>query len=436
MNTPIRSPLSRAAVIAALAMNGACTSSSSTTAGGAAAPNAVGTPEYFDTKMAWERAPLRQHPLHLADGAISGEIESDAPPRIECSSVDGSGTSCSVMATLGEDEYGDARVVDCTVMDRIVHFGVMVKSLQGDLVLTELPVVEAWQVGDGVAGSFEANVRTEDGGVFGTYKFAMLLSRGNIAACVDRAPGGRETFQRVARGLFDSLRFAETDDPPLFTLGYRMREGDQAVGFRYGRLYEREDGTFVEESESFGLRTTEDTWSVLDYRQTVERNVTGEITLYQSALWSDGNGPHVITARPSEGGRFRIKAEVGERSDSLELTPKAPLGTELWSAVALGRIASGNLGSHVYAEPGLEHGDPSLDYILLDHSAPGVVAERQVAHGDYKSHDANLPSDELHVDDRGVVVKEVSSHSVAELLFASGSLPTAATPRPTRRARR
>jgi hypothetical protein len=261
-------------------------------------------------------------------------------------------------------------------------------------------------------------------------KVAALYAGGYTAVCADSFVGGRKTFERVVEGYFSSLRVAENPQfPRLFAVGYRSRSGDRVDGLRYEIIAGRSDGEpgFVEFATAFKLRTDGKTWDVSDWGHTITRDERGEPELYESLFYSNGVGPWVLSAKPSEDGRFRVKSAIGDRSDAIELTPKAPVSTELWSMVEMQKLSAGARKSFRYAQPTLDDGDPSFNYIELSRLGPRLLGEREVRHGELgkrKKSDAKADAfDELHLDERGVVVKEVATNSVVELIHSSGELP-------------
>ena len=153
----------------------------------------------------------------------------------------------------------------------------------------------------------------------------------------------------------------------------------------------------------------------------------GNVDLYRHAI-SGGNGQThaVLTAKPAEDRKFRLKVERGDKSDALESTPKAPLTTELWSASEFAKVARGARPSYRYAILGLDDtGEPEFKYLSITRSSADVLLEEEES---AKKNDKDLAGalkDELHVSSDGSVAKEVGTDSVSQRLFAWGKLPDA-----------
>jgi hypothetical protein len=392
--------------------------------------------------MAWERAPAQTHTIALMDGTIKATVESETTPKTECETNDALDYTCTVEMSFGKDALGDEHTMACLVSGGILPFGPSLKAMQGEFGLTEVPAFAASEHGSGLAVSFVADAAYEDETAFmvRTLKMKALYAKGFVAQCFDAGPGGRETFERVSSGFFGSLQVDDGTHAPMFAMGYRVREGERTTGFRYRRLApgkKDDDAKFVETGIYFRLKTDGKTWSILDTGHRIARDEIGQIDEFRSLLWLDGQGPLRITAKPSEDGRFRIKSEVGARSDAIELTPKAPLSSELWSAAQLESLSSGKRRSYVYAEPTVDEGDPSLTYIFLTAEDDGLVLEEQRDHGAFDDEGgADKTRDELHVDDKGFVTKEVTDHAVHELVYSTGELPQLEDTRTNSRSKR
>lgn len=385
--------------------------------------------EHYERLMSREQGPFSTHPVRLLDGVVMGRAESRVAPVSECETSD-EGFICEVELDMGKDEEGEPQGIHCMVGTDLEQFGLIVKAAQGPTVLLEPPVLEVEPRGPGVAATFTANngMHDETSASVGTIKISSLYAEGYMATCFDLVSGGRATFERVVGGFFDSLELGERPhEPTLFSMAYRVREGDRTVGFRYGYVVTDAKATprFTEHAASFYLRTDEQSWQVRDFEADVVRKEDGTIERYRQQFWRDGQGPFVLSAKPAEHGRFRIKAQAGRQIDAIELTPKAPLGTELWAAAQLGRLVSHETEEHVYAWPTMNDGDPSLSYLFLTPGPQGVVLEQTRRHARFD--EAPDPQDdvrdELHVDARGLVTKEVRTSSVDELLFARGEVP-------------
>jgi len=118
-----------------------------------------------------------------------------------------------------------------------------------------------------------------------------------------------------------------------------------------------------------------------------------------------------------------VKLEVGSQVNALEMTPRAPANTELWSAPHLLAVSSGRAPSYTYSIPSVADRDPTFRSVTVKRTAPGVLVETMSDGSKAASADAS-PGDELHVDERGLVTKLVSATHVSELLFAWGDVPS------------
>jgi len=251
---------------------------------------------------------------------------------------------------------------------------------------------------------------------------------GYTVTCVDVGPGARQTFQRVVGGFFESLQFKpKKSKAALAALGYRTRAGDQDTGFQYAVVHERPNHEgFMEMSMTFRMKTDGKTWSIIDQQGWVERGVDGTVEKLTELYWVDGKGPAVLSAKPSEEGRFRLKFRIGSISNGLDATPKAPLSTPMWSGPELARLSSGALQTYTYARLDVEDSDPIFRYATLTRSGDGVLTTRLSSSppaAAEKASDTPNVSGEIQVNERGQVTKEVTSESVVELIYSFGELP-------------
>jgi hypothetical protein len=377
-----------------------------------------------------EMAPAGIKSVVLLDGLASGELESKTELRPECKKTSADGAQCTVKADLGKDEEGDAADVFCDVTTDAQAFGVLLHTLLGKSRLDEVPELEVAPMGEGITAWFVSDTRRKDDSktVFGTVKLAALYAHGYVGLCFDMSSGGRQTFKRTAGHFFESLRFK--DNPKsnaLFAYGQREQVGDRTTGFRYAVLSKRAepDEGYLEMSTHFVLDTDGKTWKVTDSVRVVVRDDKGGIDKMTDLFWFSGKGPFTLSAKPSEDRKFRLKFDDGRKSSGLESTPKAPLNTELWALPELRRVASGAAPSYRYAFLDLLDTDPAFHYVTLTRTAPGVLLEEQeplTAPGK-KSAAGENSKDELHVDSHGFVIKEVTTHSVSELIHTWGELP-------------
>ena len=372
--------------------------------------------------------PVAAKPVSIFDGQVAGEIESKSDIKADCQHDDG-GAHCSFAADLGPDADDPKLVstIGCSVSDTIRALGPAIKTLIDKTQLDEMPVLEVKQTGEGIAAKFVANASGQDGDnvVVGTVKIAALYAHGYMALCYDGRAGGRKTFDRVVGHFFDTLKLKSTIT--LFALGYQMRDGDRTSGVLYKSIAKRrgesgdEEG-FLEGGVAFRLVTDGKTWSTFDFAVLAERDARGTVEKVTDSFWKEGNGPMVLSAKATEEKKFRLKVEVGDKSSGLESTPSAPINSELWAAPELARVAAGTAPKYRYAVLDLDEQDPAFAYMLITRSAPGILSEVQETK---KKPAAGTPpsKNELHIDNHGIVTKEVDSTSVTELVHTWGSLP-------------
>jgi hypothetical protein len=186
-----------------------------------------------------------------------------------------------------------------------------------------------------------------------------------------------------------------------------------------------EEPGIVEYAVFFHLAADEKNWQTLDIAHAVVRDDQGRLAKYGVLHWPHGQGPLSLIAKPTESGKFRVKRVLGHSSDAIELTPKAALSTELWSAPELRKLAKGELESFDYGFPALDGDrDPSFAYSVFSPSGPGVVDEKAVTHAKMNKDAASTGnSHELHIDERGIVTKQVDATLLTELIVSSGALP-------------
>jgi hypothetical protein len=389
----------------------------------------------YQRLMSRESGAFAKHRLQLFGGLVTGEYEASVVSKVECTPEGDEGdSSCELRIALGQDSDGDANDILCLIdtTPRGPFGTVIANRLQGGQ-LIELPRLTVAKVGDGASAGVVANwvKQAESVNTVGTLKVASLFSQGYSATCSDIRPGGRKTFERVVGELFRSLKFAPNPKRPAYlTTAYDFRQGDRSTGFRYSVVEKRIGGKpgSAELDLAFRLHTDGKTWQTMDSSLLVARDASGNVELYRHAL-SGGNGKThaVLTAKPSEDRKFRLKVERGDKSDALESTPKAPLTTELWSAAEFAKVARGARPSYRYATLGFDDsGEPTFHYLSITRSSTNVLLEEEES---AKKNDSDLAAalkDELHVSADGSVAKEVGSDTVSQRLFAWGKLPDVA----------
>ncbi len=405
-------------------------------AGVPGAPSGHGNESAADTQArlaryrAWEPEPLHEQAVSLADGTITAKTVAAGPPKIECKNVEGH-QRCGLTFDLGRDHEQVSHFVECAVelMPVPLPFGVMLHQVLGKAVLLEPPTADVTWVGEGLQASVAAELKVEDNErvVVGTGKMAVHYAPGRTTVCFDNGSGARAAFHDVTMKLFASM--TSKADPNVVTeTAYVIRRGDVPSGFQYYVVRKSDDGGFVETVNDFGLSANEKAWHVSDRLVAVTRDQKGVVENFRSSHWSDGNQAGVsLSAKPAEGRKFRLKLEYGEKSDALEVTPKASISTEAWEAAGLLRVASGAQPQHRYALLYVnEDGEPALAYSKLTRARPGVLSEEIERAETKKAKAHETEKNELVVNARGQVEKQVSTDSIAVVIHTSGNHPSRA----------
>ncbi len=386
---------------------------------GAAGATSKSTAELF----AREHAPMKKQAVSLFEGRITGKIEAAAPITPECT-MDEKRWYCSFSVPMGQDAAGDEYSVECDATAGTTPFSEAVKSVQGqDSTLTTPPVLWVQTRGDALRVQFTANLAArDDENTVGTLKLAAYYADGYTLMCHDRRAGAMKTFPRVVNGFWDSLVRTPTSTP-VAVQRYLLREGDTPVGFREKYAQRTDDGGIEETYLSFRMRTDGKTWSVWDHGQYWERDADGKVLEVTHTWWQDGAKSLTMNAKATEAGRYRVKSTVGEASNAIELTPKAPLGTE-WSSALKFRELGAAKKEFRYADPKLDESqDPSFNYIVLRPAKTGLLKETEEPHVAPRGNKRTPSADDLFIDERGVVKKEVAEDHVAELIFERGTYP-------------
>jgi hypothetical protein len=378
---------------------------------------------------AWEAGALKRFHLELPEGAMSADVEAAAPPKVSCKDHDG-GRTCGITVPLGTDEDGVVRAFECSATWSPIPlpFGMMTQTTMGDLRLEEMPQFDAeWSQGPQPAliAKFSAPAmgQTEENTLIGNVKIVARYVPGHTMFCGDTGAGGEKTMARVAGGLFQSVQVKDINNGVLLQNASRERKGDTPSGFNFAFVRKNDDGGYTEVRSGFHLATSEKHWDVRDFTAHVTRNDKGAVESLRQMYWDDKRVAGILSAKPAEGGKLRLKFEHGGKSDALEITPQATLSTELWESPALLRVSSGTAPAHRYAFLSVaDDGEPTLAYAKLARLRGNVVQEEIEVPG-AKGKNQNREKNELTVDERGFVVKQVSKDSVDERLHQSGNLP-------------
>ena len=381
----------------------------------------------------WEASQLKMFHVELPDGVMSADVEAKAPPKVECKTLDDGNRSCGIALDLGKDDEGDPRTMECAATWNTIPlpFGVMVRAALGKFGLDEPPRVSiAWAAGSdgGLVARFNANAsfETPENTIVGTAKFAARYTPGHTLFCTDTTGGAEATMLRLTNQLFDSAKVKGLADGVVIQEATKERRGDAPTGFRFSFIRKAEDGGFTEVSSSFRVKSTDEHWDVMDYLRAATRDQKGTVESLRQVYWVNPKHTLVLSAKPGEQGRLRIKLESNGKSDAIEVTPQAPLSTELWESPSLLRVGSGGSPRHRYAFLAVsDDGEPTLAYANLTRIRDGLVQEEVEVHGKKSKNAEKSQKNELSLDDRGFVLKQVSSDSVDERIHFSGALPLA-----------
>lgn len=380
---------------------------------------------------AWEPKGLSRRTVQFPDIFMSAEIESKAEPKVSCEKLESGSLVCNVGVDLGPDDDGDANGFSCTaVVSRIpLPFGLLFKQTLAGRTIEEVPIVEVENLPKDITASrvvVPSYGERDQSTAFATTKVAVAYGPGYTLTCEDNGAGGSAAFRRISSRFFTSAAFSKMPPAPMLRAAFKQRRGESVRGFSLATVHKEEDG-YWESHQSFYLETNGKSWSVFDGQQIVERDAKGAVESMRHTRWFDGGAPVVVSAKPGESGKIRVKVEGPGKSESIEMTPKAPVSTELWEAPALRKVSSAAGGSHKYAFPSISaDGEPTLHYAALSRAKVGVVLE-EIDHGTKKkktsAEEEHVEKNEISVDERGFSTKQVSAENVYERLFLTGELP-------------
>ncbi|NOU34160.1 MAG: hypothetical protein HOO96_40225 [Polyangiaceae bacterium] len=391
------------------------------------------TAERVRAWRAWEPSGLRTFHVELPDGLMTADVDAKEQPKVECKNGEDEMRVCSLVIELGKDDEGTPRTLGCAAASASapLPFGVLVSRALGKMRLDELPRVEvAWGKGSGGDGSLVArfdadgSYETDDQSntMYGSAKIAARYAPGHTFFCGDTSTGQRKATERLTTQLFESVKIKGIPER-VVQQAYVERRGQTAAGFRFGFVRKADEGGFFEVESQFRVESTDTTWEVRDYTTSVTRDAKGVVETVRRVGAVGGEYVSVLTAKPGEAGRLRVKLEAGGKSDALEITPRVALSTELWESPSLLRVAGGRAPKHRYAYVTTRDGEPTLGYANLTRVRPGMVQEEIEIQGVKVKDQAKQQRNELSLDERGFVTKQVSSDSVYERIHLSGSLP-------------
>ncbi len=409
---------------------------------GAAAPTPAEGAARVARWRAWEPKGLSRRPVAFPDISMSADVEAKTEPKVGCQKLQNGSLLCSVQIDLGRDDEGEAKGFTCTAfIDRApLPFGVLLKRTLAGRTIEEVPLIELESLPKDVTSSrvvVPSYGEQEQSTLFGTTKVAAAYGPGFTLACEDNSAGGSAAFRRISSRFFASASFSKMPPAPMLRAAFKQRRGDSIRGFALAAIQKEDDG-YLESHQSFSLETNGKSWSVVDSQKVVERDAKGTVESMRDTRWFDGDAQIVLSAKPSESGKIRVKIEGGGKSESIELTPKAPLSTELWEAPALRKVSSAAGASHRYGFPSISaDGEPTLVYAALSRAKAGVIFEEiDRAKKKKSTEEEHIEKNEISVDARGFSTKQVSAENVYERLFLTGDLPVAGAAKgsPRRRA--
>ncbi|NOU31819.1 MAG: hypothetical protein HOO96_28280 [Polyangiaceae bacterium] len=378
----------------------------------------------------WEAPAMKTFHVEMPEGILALDVEGTAAPKVECAQQKSGSPLCSFTVELGKDAEGDAHSITCSAHwgDLALPFGIMVHESLGKFALEETPrVAVSWNGGTegGLVATFyaAAGLSSEQTYLVANAKLAVRYTPGHTLFCGDIMGGGEKTFGRVVQKVFETAKVKGQNDRVVSQIAYRSRRGDAVTGFTYGHIRKDDDG-FVEALTHTSLEADDKNWDLRDFTNWVSRDADGSVSMHRKGYFEGVKAVAIVTAKPSEGGRLRVKIDRDGKTDAVELTPLAPLGTELWEAPSLLRVGAGTLPSHRYAFPAIaDDGEPTLRYSELSRIKDGVVEERIATHGAKSKTTETSQRNELTLDAQGSVSKQVSSDSVIERLYLFGGPP-------------
>lgn len=392
------------------------------------APDPAALAATRDRQRTWESGALPKQRAESPNKNMSFEAESSTQPKVECSQESGHEV-CSFEVHVGKSDSGTDRQIDCATVwhNEPLQLGAFIHKVLGKCVLDESPELTVRKsADDSLAARFKANCSHDEDGTryFGTAKVAINYRPGMTTICGDIGPGAIKTFDRITSQIFDSTK-TRTPEDFLYQSSSRGRRGDTVNAFSYSYVHKTEDG-FAEHHTHFYLHDEEKSWNTFETSLSIERSTDGDVETYARQYVKNGDTLASLSAKPSENGRFRLKAERSGHSDSLEITPQAPLSSETWEAPSLRRVANSSNASHRYSFVELsDDGDPTLGYSKLTRGGENVVLEEFESSGKRKKTDEPKEKNEITVDAGGFSIKQVSAHSVTERLGSTGALPPA-----------
>lgn len=391
---------------------------------------------------AWEPKELPKHRIQFADIGMTAELESATEPKITCQKLQSGSMLCAAEVDLGNDDDGEHKAFGCSALvDRTpLPLGVLFKRTLGERTVEEAPAVEIATNKQGTMARIivPSFARQEDGSVFGTTKVAVTYGPGFSLACEDNNAGANAAFKRITEGFFASATFAKPASTPAFRYAFKRRRGDTLLGFSLSDVFKEEDG-YYETHAFFDLEIEGNVWHIVDGQRFVDRDEKGAVDSLRSVRWFEGTSSVSLSAKPGESGKMRVKLESGDKRDALELTPEAPLSTEVWEASKLLAVSTGKAKSHRYGFLSItSDGEPTIAYANLTRAQQGVILEEieNKSGGKKRKSDAEAPErNEISVDERGFATKQVSPDTILERILVEGELPApAAATGPRRRA--
>lgn len=185
---------------------------------------------------------------------------------------------------------------------------------------------------------------TPRGKAAGMLKIALHADGQHPVACLHDEVGYVRTFERVAKGLFDSLDAKEKAKRPEFVETLIVRIGDVPVGFEHSELLKDEDGQRRWFSRSTSLWPRSPT--VLEIEDDASNVILDADGRIQKGIWfesSDGKESRRIELSRKKNFQYEVSGEADGKkvSGTLTVAGKKWLASPLSTARELARLAKG-----------------------------------------------------------------------------------------------
>jgi len=199
-------------------------------------------PRDFESMSKREAEGLKPHAVAAKGGEWKGQVPATKAPTIQ-------GIE---QGTIMEIEIGSEAPIICTVFHTEIVAGAALNSQVQNAAKSVKVEAAALQDVAMLAGSpaaLGAIIYTHEG-ARGTVKTFVQTSLDRPVVCVHDEVGYGQTFKRVARALVESLEYTPILGKPESMSSYRIRMGEQWVGFGQDWIHRRKKGGYVEIEKS------------------------------------------------------------------------------------------------------------------------------------------------------------------------------------------